>query len=124
MRCYYFFQETQTPTYSYYSRKRIVAEGLLDLGLLMANATQLKTLISVGNVQKYYWPILGATSLSIVIQIIIAVMLLVLGTVEKGSNSSQRAIRLHHATVVLILIVTVINIFITAFWINVQPDNI
>lgn len=90
----------------------------------MANATQLKTLIYVGNIQKYYWPILGATSLSIVIQIIIAVMLLVLGTVEKGSNSSQRAIRLHHATVVLILIVTVINIFITAFWINAQPDNI
>ena len=49
--------ETKPFKYNLYATKKTVAEGLLDVGLLMSNASQLKALIDLGpDNQDYFWP--------------------------------------------------------------------
>jgi len=52
-----------------YATKKTLAKGLLDIGLLMANASQLKSLLSLGSGTDYYWANLVLISLSIILQV-------------------------------------------------------
>lgn len=53
---YPIFQTNKPFKYNQYATKKTLAQGLLDIGLLMANASQLKALIDLGpNTQDYFW---------------------------------------------------------------------
>ena len=101
-----------------YDRKKTFAEGLLDVTILIANATQLKAVVSNGPSHKYYIPLLVLISLSIIIQLIVAVMLLVIGASEKNAQNNTWLNKMNNVTIGLILAITVTNIFISAFGIE------
>jgi len=117
-------QEEETRRqFNSYATKKTLAKGLLDIGLLMANASQLKSLLSLGSAQDYFYANLVLISLSIILQIIVGVILLVLGSIEgKISDTKKTAERLNDVTVGFVFAITILNIFIAAFGIKLSES--
>ena len=113
-------------SFNKYATKKTFAQGLLDIGLLMANASQLKSLISLGpGGQDYYYPNLVMISLSIALQIIVGIILLILGGMEVKTAEEKRHVHIVNDVVVgFIFAITVINVFIAAFGIKLADDNV
>ncbi|XP_053645237.1 ninjurin-2 isoform X4 [Cherax quadricarinatus] len=61
-----------------YATKKTVAQGMLDVALLTANASQLKYVLEVGEQHPYYAVMLGLIITSLVLQGLTAVLLGVL----------------------------------------------
>ena len=53
-----------------YATKKTIAQGLLDVALLTANASQLKYLLQVGKEHEFYYVMMTLISLSIILQVI------------------------------------------------------
>jgi hypothetical protein len=89
----------------------------------MANASQLKSLLSLGSAQDYYYANLVLISISIALQLTVGVILLVLGSME-GKTTEQRksANTLNNVTVGFVFAITVVNIFIAAFGIKLTEQ--
>ena len=52
-----------------YATKKTIAQGLLDVALLTANASQLKYVLQVGEKHEFYALMLALISISIVLQV-------------------------------------------------------
>ena len=52
-----------------YATKKTIAQGLLDVALLTANASQLKYVLQVGEKHEFYALMLTLISISIVLQV-------------------------------------------------------
>ncbi|WAR25993.1 NINJ2-like protein [Mya arenaria] len=106
-----------------YNTKKTLAEGLLDIGLLVANATQLKTLLCLGSAAEYYYPNLVFISLSVTLQIVTGALLLVLGGIEGKHLEERRNVnRLNNVIVGFVFAITVINVFVAAFGIKMTEN--
>ncbi|XP_052778531.1 ninjurin-1-like [Mya arenaria] len=109
--------------FSSYNTKKILAEGLLDIGLLVANATQLMSLLSIGSAADFYYPNLVLISLSVTLQMATGALLLVLGGMEyKHLEGRRSANRLNNIIVGFVFAITVINVLVAAFGIK-MPEN-
>lgn len=118
-----FKDEATRRQFNSYATKKTLAKGLLDIGLLMANASQLKSLLSLGPAQDYYYANLVLISLSIILQIVVGVVLLVLGSIEgKTVTGKLTSSRLNDVTVGFVFAITVINVFIAAFGIKLSES--
>ncbi|GFQ84932.1 ninjurin-2 [Trichonephila clavata] len=53
-----------------YATKKTIAQGLLDVALLTANASQLKYLLQVGKEHEFYYVMMTLISLSIILQVL------------------------------------------------------
>ncbi|XP_052828022.1 ninjurin-2 isoform X5 [Octopus bimaculoides] len=108
--------------YKHYLTKKTMAQGLLDISLLMSNMSQLKSVLDSGQDSSYFILLVTLISVSLVLQVIVAHMLWILA-VSRGSTQEQlnRQNILNNTIIILILIITVSNIFITAF--AVQNKN-
>ncbi|WAR25992.1 NINJ1-like protein [Mya arenaria] len=107
--------------YNTYATKKTLAKGLLDIGLLVANASQLKSLLSFGPEQEHFHVNMVLISLSISLQLVTGILLLILGSMEpNGKHLEERrdAHRLNDVTVGFVFVITAINIFIAAFGIR------
>ncbi|XP_063420745.1 ninjurin-1-like [Mytilus trossulus] len=116
-------QNTEKPLFQYnkYATKKTLAKGLLDISLLMANASQLKAMLNAGSNVDYFWVVVVLISLSLILQLTVGGMLLVLGSMETKSPEVKRHVNgLNNAAVGLICVITVVNIFIAAFGIKIS----
>lgn len=52
-----------------YATKKTIAQGMLDIALLTANASQLKYILQVGHKHEFYSLMLTLISVSIVMQV-------------------------------------------------------
>jgi hypothetical protein len=52
-----------------YATKKTIAQGMLDIALLTANASQLKYVLQVGEQHEFYTLMLWLISISIVLQV-------------------------------------------------------
>ena len=52
-----------------YATKKTIAQGMLDIALLTANASQLKYVLQVGNQHEFYTLMVSLISISIVLQV-------------------------------------------------------
>lgn len=87
----------------------------------MANASQLKSLISLGPAQDYYYANLGLIGVSIVLQVVVGIILLVLGSNKiRNAKEKKTANVLNDITVGLIFVITIVNVFIAAFGIKLS----
>ncbi|XP_033943637.1 ninjurin-1-like [Pseudochaenichthys georgianus] len=87
---------------------------MLDVALLMANASQLKAVMEQGPNLSFYTPIITLISISLCLQVAVGVLLIF--TVRWNQNDEQRHRRLNimeNLTTCLVFIIVVINIFIT-----------
>ncbi|XP_040175505.1 ninjurin-1 isoform X4 [Anopheles arabiensis] len=102
-----------------YATKKTIAQGMLDIALLTANASQLKYILQVGEKHEFYGLMLTLISISIILQVIMGVLNL--------SLSLMRDCRLHlpeyHRSANVInyivtgaaVLVAMVNLMISAF---------
>lgn len=64
---------------NHYATKKTAAQSMLDVALLMANSSQLKTVIYVGPRYRFYIPLIVLLSLSITLQVVVGLLLVFIG---------------------------------------------
>uniref|UniRef100_A0A8C3XI53 Ninjurin 1 n=1 Tax=Cyanoderma ruficeps TaxID=181631 RepID=A0A8C3XI53_9PASS len=78
-RSWQWFQRNRPININHYANKKSAAESMLDIALLMANASQLKAVMEQGPSFSFYVPLIILISLSLTLQIIVGVLLIFLG---------------------------------------------
>uniref|UniRef100_A0A8C9F0Y8 Ninjurin 1 n=1 Tax=Pavo cristatus TaxID=9049 RepID=A0A8C9F0Y8_PAVCR len=74
------FQRNGPMNINHYANKKSAAESMLDIALLMANASQLKAVIEQGPSFSFYMPLIVLISLSLTMQVMVGILLIFLGT--------------------------------------------
>ncbi|XP_055339494.1 ninjurin-B-like [Paramacrobiotus metropolitanus] len=103
-----------------YQTKKTVAQGLLDIALLTANASQLKNLIETEN-HPFYTLTMVLLCMSIVLQIVVAVVLLVVGRMDMETSQKQRkkdnksVVLFNDMAIIGVFLITAVNLFIGIF---------
>lgn len=72
------FQRNRPININHYANKKSAAESMLDIALLMANASQLKAVMEQGPSFSFYIPLIVLISLSLTLQIVVGVLLIFL----------------------------------------------
>ncbi|XP_045419441.1 ninjurin-1-like [Lemur catta] len=101
---------------NHYASKKSAAESMLDIALLMANASQLKAVVEQGPSFAFYVPLVVLISISLALQIGVGVLLIFL--VKYDLNNPEKHAKLdflNNLATGLVFIIVVVNIFITAF---------
>ncbi|XP_048872853.1 ninjurin-1 [Brienomyrus brachyistius] len=101
---------------NHYANKKSAAESMLDVALLMANASQLKAVLEQGPDFVFYVPLVVLVSISLGLQIIVGILLIFI--VKWDLNDVNKHFRLNvleNFATGLVFIIVVVNVFITAF---------
>uniref|UniRef100_A0A1A9WEA0 Ninjurin a n=1 Tax=Glossina brevipalpis TaxID=37001 RepID=A0A1A9WEA0_9MUSC len=107
---------TAIPDVNAYQHKKTLAQGMMDLALLSANANQLRYVLETYKRHPYYYPSIVFISMSIIFQVAVGVGLILNSKYNiKNKEERCRANRVNNYTVIGIFIVTVVNVFISAF---------
>ncbi|XP_037088538.1 ninjurin-2-like isoform X1 [Pollicipes pollicipes] len=103
-----------------YATKKTIAQGMLDVALLTANASQLRYVLQVGEQHEFYTLMVTLISVSIILQILIGVLLMVLGALDitDESPTQMAADIINDITVIMVFIVTLLNVIIASFGIE------
>lgn len=95
---------------------RTLAQGLLDLSLLSANANQLRYVIESKNHHPYYYFSVSFLVASLIIQVIVGVGLVFNSRYNiKNKDDICKADKINNLITLAILLITIINVFISAF---------
>ncbi|XP_070594633.1 ninjurin-1 [Erythrolamprus reginae] len=108
---------------NHYANKKSAAESMLDIALLMANASQLKAVVDQGPTFGFYAPLIVLIGISLALQIAVGVLLIFI--VKYDLNDPKRHTKLdflNNLATGLVFIIVVVNIFITAF--GVQKPSV
>ncbi|XP_010893590.1 ninjurin-1 isoform X2 [Esox lucius] len=100
---------------NHYANKKSAAESMLDVALLMANASQLKAVLEQGPDFSLYTPLITLISISLSLQVTVGVLLIFI--VRWNLNDQSKHFRLNVMESVatgLVFIIVVVNVFITA----------
>ncbi|XP_054465875.1 ninjurin-1-like [Anoplopoma fimbria] len=101
---------------NHYATKKTAAQSMLDVALLMANSSQMKTVLYVGPNYRFYVPLIVLLTLSIMLQVSVG-LLLVFIAVKYDLNDVRKHSKLNmmnNAATVFVFFTVLINIFITA----------
>ncbi|XP_022055861.1 ninjurin-1 [Acanthochromis polyacanthus] len=104
-----------------YANKKSVAESMLDVALLMANASQLKAVLAQGSSFPFYVPLVILISISLILQILVGVMLIFI--LKWNLNDEKMHYKLdilENFTTAFVFIIVVVNVFITAFGVQMS----
>ncbi|XP_030623607.1 ninjurin-1 [Chanos chanos] len=100
---------------NHYATKKSAAQSMLDVALLMANSSQLKTVLYEGPEFRFYIPLIVLISLSITLQVIVGLLLVFIVKYDLNDVRKQPKLnRMNNATTVFVFFTVLINIFITA----------
>ncbi|XP_043563962.1 ninjurin-1 [Chiloscyllium plagiosum] len=113
----------QSINFNHYANKKSAAESMLDIALLMANASQLKAVIDQGPNFNYYVPLIILISLSLIFQLIVGILLIFIVKYDLNDPNKQAKLDvLNNITTGLVFIIVIVNIFITAFGVQRPPS--
>ncbi|XP_059620617.1 ninjurin-1 isoform X1 [Phlebotomus argentipes] len=102
-----------------YATKKTIAQGMLDIALLTANASQLKYILQVGEKHEFYTLMLTLISISICLQVGMGVLSLsfnLLRDCKLHIPDYQKSTNyINHLATCIAFIVTVVNLLISAF---------
>ncbi|XP_076369978.1 ninjurin-1-like isoform X2 [Tachypleus tridentatus] len=103
-----------------YAIKKTIGQGMLDVALLTANASQLKLLLHVGQRHDFYYLLLTLISISIILQLSAGVIMTVKSrfNINKERNH-RRADILNDILTWMIFVITILNIFISSFGVEI-----
>ncbi|XP_067302533.1 ninjurin-2-like isoform X2 [Pseudorasbora parva] len=100
---------------NHYATKKSAAQSMLDVALLMANSSQLKTVLHSGPQHRFYFPLISLISLSISLQVIVGLLLIFIVKYDLNDVRKQpRLSTLNDAATIFVFFTVLINIFITA----------
>lgn len=101
---------------NHYANKKSAAESMLDVALLMANASQLKAVIDQGPGFGFFVPLVALITISLVLQISVGVLLIFLVRYDLNNPATHAKLDFfNNLATGLVFIIVVVNIFITAF---------
>ncbi|XP_020789666.1 ninjurin-1 [Boleophthalmus pectinirostris] len=106
---------------NHYANKKSAAESMLDVALLMANASQLKAVMEQGPDFTFYAVLIALISISLILQILVGIVLIFI--VKWNLNDENMHYRLNileNVATALVFVIVVVNVFITAFGVQ-QP---
>ncbi|XP_073847845.1 ninjurin C isoform X3 [Musca autumnalis] len=102
-----------------YATKKTIAQGMLDIALLTANASQLKYILQVGEQHQFYKLMLVLISLSIILQLLVGILFVIIGSLNINRKKDQTAaIILNDIIMVVVFVISVINVVISGFGIE------
>ncbi|XP_010893482.1 ninjurin-2 isoform X2 [Esox lucius] len=89
---------------------------MLDVALLMANASQLKAVLEQGPQFRYYITVLVLIGSSLLLQVLAGVLFVAMARKDLNNVANQRKLDImNNVATGLVFITTIINVFITAF---------
>ncbi|XP_021942424.1 ninjurin-2-like [Zootermopsis nevadensis] len=100
-----------------YATKKTITQGLLDIALLTANASQLKFVLEAGESHPYYVLLVTLLAVSIALQLLRGCMNVVLGSLYNISEEGHQtaASILNNIVLALGALSTVVNAIISSF---------
>lgn len=100
-----------------YATKKSIAQGMMDIALLTANASQLKHLLHEGpEANRFYGLTVACVALSIALQVLVGILLIFNGRYNINKTHQQRRAELFNNVIIIgVFLITVINIFVSAF---------
>ncbi|XP_065166761.1 ninjurin-2-like isoform X4 [Atheta coriaria] len=102
-----------------YATKKTIAQGLLDVALLTANASQLKYILQVGEKHEFYTLMLTLIIVSIVLQVLVGLLSLSLNLLRDCrlhlEDFHASAVCLNYFTMFCAFAITVLNLLISCF---------
>ncbi|XP_028128102.1 ninjurin-A isoform X2 [Diabrotica virgifera virgifera] len=108
---------TSTLDVNKYATKKTIAQGLLDIALLTANASQLKFILQVGEEHQFYLLMLILISTSIILQVIQAALCVILGgsyDINK-EHHQDNANKTNNIIMVVNIVIMAVNVIINSF---------
>ncbi|XP_058452010.1 ninjurin-1 isoform X1 [Malaya genurostris] len=107
-----------------YATKKTIAQGMLDIALLTANASQLKYILQVGEKHEFYTLMLVLISISIILQIAQGVACIVLANFDINKEVNQKIANLvQNVSLGFNLSTVVVNIMINALEVKQMNDQ-
>ncbi|KAK3857304.1 hypothetical protein Pcinc_036423, partial [Petrolisthes cinctipes] len=107
-----------------YATKKTVAQGMLDIALLTANASQLKYVLTVGSSHEFYTIMLVLISLSLALQVLVGVLFMINAMMNINDPKQQRPSNiLNNIIVIIVFIISVDNVIISSFGIENMNRN-
>lgn len=104
------------PDVNIYQHKKTLAQGMMDLALLSANANQLRYVLQTDGRHPYYYPSLTMIMFSLLIQIVVGIGLIWNSRYDVKVDAQMcKADIANNWTVIGIFLVTVLNVFISSF---------
>ncbi|XP_076313634.1 ninjurin-2-like [Tachypleus tridentatus] len=100
-----------------YATKKSVAQGMMDIALLTANACQLKYVLREEEEDSRFFLInISCIGISISLQVIVGILLILNTRYNINLTSQQqRAELLNNLTIIGIFLITIVNVFLSAF---------
>jgi len=99
-----------------YATRKTVAQGMMDIALLTANASQLKHVLATADNHSYYLISLILIGSSMALQILVGILLVLVGRWNINHKKEQNVANVtNNIIVILIFLITVVNVLITAF---------
>ncbi|XP_001607407.1 uncharacterized protein LOC100123713 [Nasonia vitripennis] len=107
---------TPTPDMNVYQQKKTIAQGMMDLALISANANQLRYVLQSSGRHPYYYPSLSMIGLSLFLQVVVGIGLIWNSRYNvKVDDQMCKANRANNWTVIAVFLVTILNVFISSF---------
>lgn len=104
------------PDINVYQHKKTLAQGMMDLALLSANANQLRYVLESYERHPYYYFSVSFIVASLVFQVLVGIGLVFNSRYNvKNEDDICKADRINNLITVAILLITIINVFISAF---------
>lgn len=111
------------PDLNVYQHKKTLAQGMMDLALFSANANQLRYVLETFRTHPYYYPSVVLISISLLLQVVVGVGLIWNATYNvRNQKDLCRANKINNITTICVFLVTVINVFISAFGVAPAPS--
>lgn len=108
---------TKTLDANRYATKKTIAQGMLDIALLTANASQLKYILQVGHKHEFYTLMLSLIIISIVLQVILGLLCLSLNLLRDIKLHLREyhfsADLINHITTGFSIAITALNLMIS-----------
>jgi len=101
-----------------YATKKTIAQGMLDVALLTANASQLRYVLQVGDRHEFYTLMVALISISIILQILVGILMMVLGALDINEDESKQQMAadiINDITVIMVFLITLLNVIISGF---------
>ncbi|KAI2810658.1 hypothetical protein BLOT_001821 [Blomia tropicalis] len=99
-----------------YATKKTVSQGLFDVALLTANASQLKYSLQLGDKNKFYLVIVVLICTSIILQVLVGVLFIYQGLINLNEPNRQKRLNIiNNLSTIMVFVITVINVFISGF---------
>ncbi|XP_015125041.1 ninjurin-2 isoform X2 [Diachasma alloeum] len=99
-----------------YATKKTIAQGMLDIALLTANASQLKYILQVGKQHEFYTLMLTLICVSIGLQAIVGLLFIAVGGLDINRRRDQWAANIINDVILIgVFVISLTNVAISGF---------